>query len=109
MLFKWRDDIFSAGENNFMIGGNLKASHYRDEYLSHEKLENDFQFLEVGRFDPTKKSTEERKISFVEIYDEYNQVQASNQAHRCLDCGNPYCEWKCPVHNFIPDWLKLVN
>ena len=28
---------------------------------------------------------------------------------RCLDCGNPYCEWKCPVHNFIPDWLKLVN
>ena len=44
-----------------------------------------------------------------EIYGEYNQVQASNQAHRCLDCGNPYCEWKCPVHNFIPDWLKLVN
>ena len=29
--------------------------------------------------------------------------------HRCLDCGNPYCEWKCPVHNYIPDWLKLVN
>ncbi|MDC3245240.1 glutamate synthase subunit beta [Gammaproteobacteria bacterium] len=109
MLFKWRDDIFSAGENNFTIGTNTKALNYRDEYLSHEKLENDFQFLEVRRFDPAKKSTEERKISFVEIYDEYNQVQASNQAHRCLDCGNPYCEWKCPVHNFIPDWLKLVN
>ena len=109
MLFKWRDDIFSSGENNFTIGTNTKALNYRDEYLSHEKLENDFQFLEVRRFDPAKKSTEERKISFVEIYDEYNQVQASNQAHRCLDCGNPYCEWKCPVHNFIPDWLKLVN
>ena len=109
MLFKWRDDIFSSGENNFTIGANTKALNYRDEYLSHEKLENDFQFLEVRRFDPAKKSTEERKISFVEIYDEYNQVQASNQAHRCLDCGNPYCEWKCPVHNFIPDWLKLVN
>jgi glutamate synthase (NADPH) small chain len=26
-----------------------------------------------------------------------------------LDCGNPYCEWKCPVHNYIPDWLKLAN
>ena len=26
-----------------------------------------------------------------------------------MDCGNPYCEWKCPVHNYIPDWLKLVN
>ena len=65
MLFKWRDDIFSAGENNFTIGTNTKALNYRDEYLSHEKLENDFQFLEVGRFDPAKKSTEERKISFV--------------------------------------------
>ncbi|MGB1271957.1 MAG: FAD-dependent oxidoreductase, partial [Endozoicomonas sp.] len=29
--------------------------------------------------------------------------------HRCLACGNPYCEWKCPVHNYIPDWLKLVS
>ena len=31
------------------------------------------------------------------------------QADRCLDCGNPYCEWKCPVHNYIPNWLKLAN
>ena len=109
MLFKWREDIFGAEKNNFSIGVNTKTLNYRDEYLSHEKLENDFQFLEVGRYDPEKKTAEERKISFVEIYGEYNQVQASNQAHRCLDCGNPYCEWKCPVHNFIPDWLKLVN
>lgn len=21
----------------------------------------------------------------------------------------PYCEWKCPVHNYIPNWLKLAN
>ena len=109
MLFKWREDIFGAEKNNFSIGLNTKTLNYRDEYLSHEKLENDFQFLEVGRYDPEKKTAEERKISFVEIYGEYNQVQASNQAHRCLDCGNPYCEWKCPVHNFIPDWVKLVK
>ncbi|MDC3351448.1 glutamate synthase subunit beta [Gammaproteobacteria bacterium] len=109
MLFKWREDIFGAEKNNFSIGVNTKTLNYGDEYLSHEKLENDFQFLEVGRYDPEKKTAQERKISFVEIYGEYNQVQASNQAHRCLDCGNPYCEWKCPVHNFIPDWLKLVN
>ena len=31
------------------------------------------------------------------------------QADRCLGCGNPYCEWKCPVHNYIPDWLLLAN
>ena len=81
----------------------------RNEYLDFEKLDNHFQFLDVGRYDPTKKTPEVRKIEFLEIYGEYNQTQASNQAHRCLDCGNPYCEWKCPVHNYIPDWLKLVN
>ena len=109
MLYKWREEIFGESKNNFNIGSSSSSSNYRDEYLSHEKLDNHFQFLEVGRYDPAKKTAEERKISFVEIYGEYNQVQASNQAHRCLDCGNPYCEWKCPVHNFIPDWLKLVN
>ena len=81
----------------------------RNEYTDYKELNNNFQFLDVGRFDPSKKSVDERKINFVEIYGEYNQSQASNQAHRCLDCGNPYCEWKCPVHNYIPDWLKLVN
>ena len=104
-LYEWKEEIFSA-ENSF---GNKINMSERNEYISFEKLDNNFQFLDVGRFDPTKKAPEERKINFVEIYGEYNQVQASNQAHRCLDCGNPYCEWKCPVHNYIPDWLKLVN
>ena len=104
-LYEWKESL-SSSEN---IHLNLQQQNLRDEYIEHKKVENDFQFLEVGRFDPTKKSIEERKISFVEIYNEYNQVEASNQAHRCLDCGNPYCEWKCPVHNYIPDWLKLVN
>ena len=104
-LYEWKEEIFSA-ENSF---GNKISMSKRNEYISFEKLDNNFQFLDVGRFDPTKKAPEERKINFVEIYGEYNQVQASNQAHRCLDCGNPYCEWKCPVHNYIPDWLKLVN
>jgi len=104
-LYEWKESLSSSE----IIHSNLQQKNLRDEYIEHKKVENDFQFLEVGRFDPTKKSIEERKISFVEIYNEYNQVEASNQAHRCLDCGNPYCEWKCPVHNYIPDWLKLVN
>ena len=105
-LYEWRDEILEK-ENNF--GDRNQSIADRDEYISFEKLDNDFQFLDVGRFDPGKKAPDERKINFVEIYGEYNQVQASHQAHRCLDCGNPYCEWKCPVHNYIPDWLKLVN
>ena len=73
------------------------------------RLANPFQFLDVDRKDPGKKDMETRTEAFVEIYDPYTQVQAAEQSHRCLECGNPYCEWKCPVHNYIPDWLKLVN
>tara|TARA_B100000941_G_C28498976_1_gene552767 strand:+ start:803 stop:2464 length:1662 start_codon:yes stop_codon:yes gene_type:complete len=107
-LYEWRDEIIQQ-ENNFQVATKNFITSDRNEYTSFQKLENNFQFLDVGRYDPSKKDPEERKIEFVEIYGEYNQVQASNQAHRCLDCGNPYCEWKCPVHNYIPDWLKLVN
>lgn len=71
-------------------------------------LKNNFQFLDVGRRDPNKKPLQERRTGYVEIYNLYEKEQVSNQAHRCLDCGNPYCEWKCPVHNYIPDWLKLA-
>ena len=103
-LYEWKNQLTENSENLIMSEGND-----RKEYTDFEELNNNFQFLDVGRYDPAKKSVNERKINFVEIYGEYNQSQASNQAHRCLDCGNPYCEWKCPVHNYIPDWLKLVN
>ncbi|MCG8315603.1 MAG: FAD-dependent oxidoreductase [Pseudomonadales bacterium] len=73
------------------------------------RLNNNFQFLDVGRQDPDKKPITERRTQYVEIYKPFQTEQASNQAHRCLACGNPYCEWKCPVHNFIPNWLKLVS
>lgn len=45
---------------------------------------------------------------YKEIYGQFDPKAASSQADRCLGCGNPYCSWKCPVHNFIPNWLKLV-
>ncbi len=106
-LFEWKDELSSI--KSFEEVTPNQTTQDRNEYLDFEKLDNHFQFLDVGRYDPSKKTPEVRKIEFLEIYGEYNQTQASNQAHRCLDCGNPYCEWKCPVHNYIPDWLKLVN
>jgi len=74
-----------------------------------ERLNNDFQFLDVPRNDPEKKEIGVRRSQYVEIYNPFRAEQASTQAHRCLACGNPYCEWKCPVHNYIPNWLKLVS
>ncbi|MDX2423309.1 MAG: FAD-dependent oxidoreductase [Amphritea sp.] len=74
-----------------------------------ERLKNDFQFLEVEREGPSKIAADVRKKEFAEIYEPFKSEDASEQAHRCLECGNPYCEWKCPVHNYIPNWLKLVS
>jgi len=67
-----------------------------------------FQFLDVPRKDPKKLKAPVRIKHFKEIYGQFNPEKAARQAGRCLSCGNPYCEWKCPVHNYIPNWLKLI-
>lgn len=67
-----------------------------------------FAFLTQVRKDPEKQSADERIRHFARIYSQYEQSEAKNQSERCIDCGNPYCQWKCPVHNYIPQWLKLV-
>jgi glutamate synthase (NADPH/NADH) small chain len=77
--------------------------------MGDERLNNHYQFLDVEREDPPKKDHEARTEHFVEIYEPFAKSTVKEQAHRCLDCGNPYCEWKCPVHNYIPNWLKLVS
>jgi len=67
------------------------------------------QFIEVPRRSPNKDKAEVRVRHYDEIYGSYDAADAASQAGRCIDCGNPYCEWKCPVHNYIPDWLKLIE
>ncbi|MCI0517254.1 MAG: FAD-dependent oxidoreductase, partial [Woeseiaceae bacterium] len=67
------------------------------------------QYLEVPRRDPEKQPVEVRIRHYGEIYGSYDGADAASQAGRCIACGNPYCEWKCPVHNYIPDWLKLIE
>jgi len=71
--------------------------------------EHPLQFLEVPRRDPEKQPAEVRIRHYDEIYGNYDGADAASQAGRCISCGNPYCEWKCPVHNYIPDWLRLIE
>ena len=70
---------------------------------------HDFQFLELPRKMPKELPVSVRVHGWSEIYGSFEPAGATAQAERCLDCGNPYCEWKCPVHNYIPNWLKLVQ
>ena len=69
---------------------------------------NALLFIESARQDPPKKPAEQRIKFFGEIYEQFDANSAAIQAGRCLACGNPYCEWKCPVHNYIPNWLQLI-
>ena len=108
-LYEWKDELTSKQAEAIPAMALGQSLHDTFASKDHVTLENDFQFLDVNRFDPKKKTIQERRINFIEIYENYNSVEAAGQAHRCLDCGNPYCEWKCPVHNYIPNWLKLVN
>ncbi len=66
------------------------------------------RFIEIERIDPPKINEKERQTQFKEIYIQHNDLDIKHQADRCLECGNPYCQWKCPVHNYIPQWLKLA-
>jgi glutamate synthase (NADPH) small chain len=71
--------------------------------------QKDFQFLELPRKMPKEIPSQLRIHGWDEIYGSFDSTNAAAQAGRCLDCGNPYCEWKCPVHNYIPNWLKLIQ
>lgn len=71
--------------------------------------ENVYQFIDLPRVDPPKIPLNTRKSAFVEIYQSFTDTQAQSQADRCLACGNPYCQNKCPLHNNIPNWLRLAN
>ena len=71
--------------------------------------DKNMQFLDIPRKDPDKLPVEVRIQDFREIYSQFSAEDAAAQAGRCLSCGNPFCEWKCPVHNYIPNWLALVD
>ena len=66
------------------------------------------QFVKLARSMPEKRSAEERRRDFGEIYDEFNPKAATEQASRCSQCGVPFCQVHCPLHNNIPDWLMLT-
>src|SRR5579863_2313922 len=72
-------------------------------------VDKTLQFLEFARREPEKLAVADRIQAFNEIYARYEPEVAAQQAGRCLSCGNPFCEWKCPVHNYIPNWLELIS
>jgi len=66
------------------------------------------KFVDVERDMPDKRAPDLRKTDFDEIYADYARDKAAEQAGRCSQCGVPYCQTHCPLHNNIPDWLRLT-
>ena len=66
------------------------------------------KFVTVPRVMPEKREATVRKEDFREIYAEYAEAKAKEQSSRCSQCGVPYCQSHCPLHNNIPDWLRLT-
>ena len=66
------------------------------------------KFVTVDRDMPEKRGATVRKEDFNEIYAEFAKAKAEEQASRCSQCGVPYCQSHCPLHNNIPDWLRLT-
>ena len=66
------------------------------------------KFVTVERDMPEKRPPNLRRTDFDEIYAEYADIKAREQSSRCSQCGVPYCQSHCPLHNNIPDWLRLT-
>jgi len=67
------------------------------------------EFLSVERIEPSKRLVVERVKDFREIYEVFGKNDAVSQSDRCIQCGDPFCLNKCPLHNYIPQWLKAVS
>ncbi len=66
------------------------------------------KFVQIDRVMPEKRDAGDRSQDFDEIYAEFAAAKAAEQASRCSQCGVPYCQSHCPLHNNIPDWLRLT-
>lgn len=66
------------------------------------------QFVDVERQTPEKRDADNRREDFGEIYRQFAAEKAAEQSARCSQCGVPFCQSHCPLHNNIPDWLKLT-
>jgi glutamate synthase (NADPH/NADH) small chain len=66
------------------------------------------KFINIERDMPKKREADVRREDFDEIYAEFAKAKAEEQSSRCSQCGVPYCQTHCPLHNNIPDWLRLT-
>jgi len=90
----------------------LEAQPWHSEAAQRQTPPTKLQQMQalVPRGEPDKLSPEARACHFNEIYLPFRAEQAHREASRCLKCGeHSICEWTCPLHNHIPQWIERVK
>ena len=85
-----------------------KASNARAPKAPTAEYKGMLQFVDMDPQMPEKRTADERRKDFGEIYCEFEPARAAEQASRCSQCGVPFCQVHCPLHNNIPDWLMMT-
>ena len=65
-------------------------------------------FLQYQRQAPRRRPADERRRDYFSVYLPFPEQELRTQGARCMDCGVPFCNWGCPLHNNIPDWNDLA-
>src|SRR5262249_15973917 len=84
------------------------CSAIKFQAVERQMAERMLKFVGTPQAMPPKRPAAERRPDFQEIYADYAREKAADQAARCSQCGVPFCQIHCPLHNNIPDWLKLT-
>lgn len=71
-------------------------------------MANERAFLEVDFVPEQHESVDSRVKHFNEFIATLSDAEAKTQASRCMDCGIPFCQHRCPLHNDMPDFNRLV-
>jgi glutamate synthase (NADPH/NADH) small chain len=67
------------------------------------------EYLTTERIEAKKRLVVDRVKDFGEIYEVFDKDEAASQSERCIQCGDPFCLNKCPLHNYVPQWLKAIS
>ncbi|MBN1522625.1 MAG: glutamate synthase subunit beta [Candidatus Aureabacteria bacterium] len=65
-------------------------------------------FLKIPRTKTEYRPACERVKDYHQVFVMRDDEKSQEQAHRCMDCGTPFCHWGCPVGNYIPEWNELM-
>jgi glutamate synthase (NADPH/NADH) small chain len=61
-------------------------------------------FMKFKRRDPEYRRACDRVKDYNDVTIARSEGISKEQASRCMDCGTPFCNFGCPVGNYVPEW-----